>query len=127
MTTRKPVELWEGIWRFCSIEGEVTKATGYCGERECKHTSAEEACDCFREYVLKNTYTKMNGRTQHTCDGMVIIVEDEKKKIKRCNGDARYMVNMDGSYSYYLCDKHATRDEVRKLMDWGKKIKIISQ
>lgn len=67
------------------------------------HASKEEACDCYREFVLDNRL-RLDGRMSH----------QDRCQAEGCGDWTQRLAEVDHQV-FPLCDKHCTREEVEKL------------
>ena len=69
------------------------------------HATAEEACECYRKYLLDTTLY-LDGSSNNTAH-----------KCKICDVWTNRYAQVDGTYTYDLCDLHRTREVVETLFD----------
>jgi hypothetical protein len=70
------------------------------------HVSKEEACACYKEYLLDHNF-RLGTR------------KDQQNKCQVCGEWTQTTVDVGESYFFTLCEKHATREEVAKLVTVG--------
>lgn len=49
------------IWHYTVMNDEKVRAIGYCADRNCQHKTADEAGECYREYIRKECNGKLPG------------------------------------------------------------------
>jgi hypothetical protein len=70
------------------------------------HATKEEACDCYKEYTLDHHYhIGKDSNSQHKC--------------QVCKEWTQNIIHAGMYQIFILCDKHANREEVSKLLEIG--------
>lgn len=67
------------------------------------HETAEEACNCYKEYLL-------DQRLRHG------ELDNQMVRCQVCGEWTQHVIYLDGYVSYKVCEKHATREELEKLV-----------
>jgi hypothetical protein len=96
-------------WEYTCKNDYRVRPVGYCNGHFGQgpkfhtdgHSSPEEACDCYREYLLD-----MELRLNLECDGLNKCVVCGTPTIKRARVEFS---------SWPLCDGHRTREQVEKM------------
>lgn len=68
------------------------------------HSTADEACACYRSYLLDNDL-RLDHKTR-----------DSQHRCEVCGEWTQGFATVSHSFRWFLCDAHRNRDEVEKLM-----------
>lgn len=71
------------------------------------HSSAEEACSCYRQFLL-------DIRTRYDTS-----LVDEQRRCQVCGVWSAKMACVDGTFYYVLCDEHRTESHLSTLFKVG--------
>ena len=102
-------------WDFTQKRDGSIWPVGYCsgksefsGSHEDGHASADEACACYRKYLLETSARfdedRAASNTQHRCEA------------PDCTEWTSGVGMVDDTYRWWLCAQHRTHEMLEKLM-----------
>lgn len=89
-------------WYFAALDGEVVELVGNCREHQ-GHETAQEAVDCYKEYLLEQDFHVFNDHPDKQCEV--------------CGFWTTLRVRV-GETVAVMCSKHVTPDAMRELLQF---------
>ncbi len=92
----------------CMRQAEIDRIRSFKDKHHTHgHTTQEEACNCYKEYMLDNYLSvgREDSSSQHKC--------------KKCNEWTQGLAGVGGYHLWNLCEKHQTREIISEFYDVG--------
>lgn len=120
MTSFEPRQLFDefgralGVWAYTSDDGKGPQRVGRCAKFVCRHSSATEARECYRQQITQDeiAFDAERLETGETC-------AHGGKSSNGCSGDANWKISVQGKYLFPLCDGHRNQDGALAMLDFA--------